>query len=423
VAFTASFDAIDLGTVCPEEERGTRFAIRNSGSIGARIHASIAPPFQLDATSWHVGSDAEQELTLHLPAGGGEGEFTGVIELFDSICGTRLSIPVYARVEGTKIEADPLLLTTYDGIPVDGTTTVTNRSGRDLELTTAIASDGRFVVVAPGLPVTIPAGGSLPLTVRYTPSDAAPVAARLDLAGDPCALVLSTPLAGNNIPSFMVEIPAFEGSAGERIEVPLRLNGTERSIFALGKARRFTAAIRFNASLLIPGPDMPVGIVRDGERSITIEGEWDGTSGILANLSFTAALGDSEATPIVIDRFLWNDNGSTALTSNGLFRLLDLCREGGLRLIAGGTAAALKESYPNPAGSTTTIEFQTVEEGATRLIVIDQLGRTVATIMAGNLPAGRHTAAFDVSALPSGTYIYLLETPTERLSRRLEVRR
>ncbi len=45
------------------------------------------------------------------------------------------------------------------------------------------------------------------------------------------------------------------------------------------------------------------------------------------------------------------------------------------------------------------------------------LGRKIVTLLEGPVAAGEHVTTFDASGLPSGTYIYRLETPTRSLSR------
>ena len=52
-----------------------------------------------------------------------------------------------------------------------------------------------------------------------------------------------------------------------------------------------------------------------------------------------------------------------------------------------------------------------------RLTVYDVLGREVAVLVDERLPAGRHEAVFEASGLPSGVYVYQLQTARQRLSR------
>lgn len=69
---------------------------------------------------------------------------------------------------------------------------------------------------------------------------------------------------------------------------------------------------------------------------------------------------------------------------------------------------ALDQNYPNPFNPTTTIPFELEEAGHVAVKVFDTLGREVATLVEGILPAGYHTVSFEAGDLPSGTYIYRL---------------
>jgi hypothetical protein len=111
------------------------------------------------------------------------------------------------------------------------------------------------------------------------------------------------------------------------------------------------------------------------------------------------------------------------VTYNGVFRLKGLCTDGGTRLIKVSGATELKSSRPNPAGGIAEIEYETVETGPTQLYVVDLLGRRIATIVSGTVSAGRYVATLDVSRIPTGLYFCVLETPTQRLNRPLQIAR
>ncbi|MCX6601557.1 MAG: T9SS type A sorting domain-containing protein [bacterium] len=68
----------------------------------------------------------------------------------------------------------------------------------------------------------------------------------------------------------------------------------------------------------------------------------------------------------------------------------------------------LYPNYPNPFNPTTTIAFDLAEAGHVSLRVYDVMGREVAVLVNGNLPAGRHREVFDAQGLPSGVYVYKL---------------
>jgi len=77
----------------------------------------------------------------------------------------------------------------------------------------------------------------------------------------------------------------------------------------------------------------------------------------------------------------------------------------------------LYQNYPNPFNPTTTIRFDVPEMSRVNLFVYDILGRQVANIMEGVVTAGKHTATFTARGLPSGAYIFRLETPEVTLTK------
>lgn len=74
------------------------------------------------------------------------------------------------------------------------------------------------------------------------------------------------------------------------------------------------------------------------------------------------------------------------------------------------SAFALHGAYPNPFNPTTTIGYDLPESAHVRLAVYDVLGRRVALLVDGREEAGAKRVVFDAAALPSGMYLYRLET-------------
>lgn len=75
---------------------------------------------------------------------------------------------------------------------------------------------------------------------------------------------------------------------------------------------------------------------------------------------------------------------------------------------AAGTTFALHQNYPNPFNPTTTLSYTLSVRGSVTLTVHDLLGREVARLVDGEMPAGAHTRMFDASGLTSGTYLLAL---------------
>ncbi len=72
------------------------------------------------------------------------------------------------------------------------------------------------------------------------------------------------------------------------------------------------------------------------------------------------------------------------------------------------TEYALHQNYPNPFNPSTSIAVDLVEAGQVSLTVYNLMGREIATIMSGDMSAGRHVVSFDARNLPSGVYLYRL---------------
>lgn len=72
---------------------------------------------------------------------------------------------------------------------------------------------------------------------------------------------------------------------------------------------------------------------------------------------------------------------------------------------------ALHPNYPNPFTTSTDIRFDLPEAQPVRLVVYDVLGRAVQVLLDAARGAGRHTVVFEAGDLPSGLYVYRLDTP------------
>lgn len=90
---------------------------------------------------------------------------------------------------------------------------------------------------------------------------------------------------------------------------------------------------------------------------------------------------------------------------------------------AGPTTPAsfvLEQNYPNPFNPATTIAFSLPRTTRVSLRIYNVIGNEVATLINGAIvEAGFHVVRLDASHLPSGTYFYTLQTPDQRVSRKM----
>ncbi|MCX7020673.1 MAG: T9SS type A sorting domain-containing protein [bacterium] len=67
--------------------------------------------------------------------------------------------------------------------------------------------------------------------------------------------------------------------------------------------------------------------------------------------------------------------------------------------------------------------FSLPDDGRVELSVFDLAGRRVATPIASELTAGRHETSWNCAEIPSGVYLYRLETVAGSLTQRLVISR
>ena len=84
---------------------------------------------------------------------------------------------------------------------------------------------------------------------------------------------------------------------------------------------------------------------------------------------------------------------------------------------------AVSKAFPNPFNPTVTLSIQLVEETEVSLNVFDVLGRKVATVVNGHMPAGAHVLSWDGRndagrSVASGLYFFAVDAGTVREVRR-----
>jgi hypothetical protein len=80
---------------------------------------------------------------------------------------------------------------------------------------------------------------------------------------------------------------------------------------------------------------------------------------------------------------------------------------------------ALSQNFPNPFNPSTTVEFSLPRAAAVTVDVFNVLGEKVATLVAGQFPAGRHRTVWNASGSASGMYIYRMVTADYTETRRM----
>lgn len=74
-------------------------------------------------------------------------------------------------------------------------------------------------------------------------------------------------------------------------------------------------------------------------------------------------------------------------------------------------AYKLRQNYPNPVNGMTRMEFELPLSSPVTVTMYDVLGRSVRSLVDGEMEAGRYAFDIDLGDLPSGVYYYRLVTP------------
>jgi hypothetical protein len=143
---------------------------------------------------------------------------------------------------------------------------------------------------------------------------------------------------------------------------------------------------------------------------------------------------DVVQTPLVVEDFEWGDRrtGRTywfETAEAGVFTVGVPRANGSPRLFAVDTLnapvqprLAMQAISPNPAGESIEIAYRLLKDDALTIGVFSADGRKVASVLERQAHvAGEYRIIHRVASLPSGAYLLVAETPTERITQRLEV--
>jgi hypothetical protein len=197
-------------------------------------------------------------------------------------------------------------------------------------------------------------------------------------------------------PEWIVDTSLFDASMTIVAEVqqsgrPMRQTATKiaavvgEEVRGTGEVHYVAALDRYLAFIVVNGEvegETPVVLhVFDGEANELFE------SVATINYSPNARLGQPSA-PVVID--VANAGGAPLLQE-----LPEIF--------------ALHQNFPNPFNAYTVINYDLPEAARVRMVVYDLQGRRLATLVDGDLGAGRHRAVFDAAGVASGVYFYRME--------------
>jgi len=102
-------------------------------------------------------------------------------------------------------------------------------------------------------------------------------------------------------------------------------------------------------------------------------------------------------------------NGGTVTISNPNIKVVNIAQKASSSNSAAASGFALEPNYPNPFSGTTSIFYSVPVQSQVTLVIYNELGQAVRTLVDGAVAAGRHEASFDATGLAAGNYIYTMK--------------
>ncbi len=207
-----------------------------------------------------------------------------------------------------------------------------------------------------------------------------------------------------------IHIGSAQAYAGDRVEIPVTI--TIGSSPLLDAITRIDFDLTFDASLLAPVGATPAGTLAAGERTLHFEiGRPSGVNAMQLTLEFVAALGRDSVTDLSVKNEQPVGYAAPLSKTDGMFKLLGVCAEGGPRFFNGDGTASLIVSRDQYTG-VITVHADLIETGSTSIVITDAYGRAIEEVLNTDVHPGEYKFKVGYSRFSSGVYFAILRTPT-----------
>ncbi len=223
----------------------------------------------------------------------------------------------------------------------------------------------------------------------------------------------------DKIPNAKFTVGSISAYPGQTFDLPISLDVEDDINISENDKISFTLV--FNKTIMIPKEEL-ISTTDSISRKVNIQNMpmhtlVDGTS-----IEFRAFLGDTNYTKISIENIEIQSNDELHISTEiGSFNVLGVCIEGGNRFIIDTGKLQLFPNAPNPVYERTTISFFGIEVGRHLISIYDVYGNKLADLFDKYIDPGFYETIFNSDEFPSGSYIYILQTPSTAIKRKLQV--
>ncbi len=356
-----------------------------------------------------------------------EGEFESSLEIVTDTCDAAVKVRLKGRA--TRFIAKYAELTdfgmTVKGEPKDTVIVFVNGGTAQCRIESTAFDSEEFKIMGsgPALPCTLNPGDTLKTSARYAGAPGKSTANLVITAVTQCGesrTLLPCKAEGVYLAKLTMAVSGVEGKAGDIVDVPVEM--LDPSDVSLSNIKSYSVQLIFNPTIMMPAENLPGRA--EGSRysvNINIPALLKDSNATLAAVPFRLALGDTESDSVLI-RITGVEGGLAKIVEKaGVVTIKNICREGGNRLFTANGTLQLAPPKPNPAGSEVEIGFELIERGVTRLVITDLNGSIVREVFKEAFAPGTYVRKFDISELNSGSYFFILDTPTQRLISKMQV--
>jgi hypothetical protein len=269
-------------------------------------------------------------------------------------------------------------------------------------------------------------GDSASLSIRFAPQSVFRKNAQLELStNDSDVPLIVIRLTGVGVTTLAAGFSdTVYARAQEFVEIPVLLTQNRSGSLAT----TFAMDVEYDPHLLYPigwttdgtltqGHNVSVDISRPGEILIRdIGGTALAGTGVLLKLRCIGLWHEPNAAPITVRSLTFNAGNPRSLARSGILVVDSMCNQY-LKTVSFSNAPQLRHNHPNPFNPSTVISFQLPDAQHIRLDIHGIDGRHITTLVNGILREGNHDVTFLASGLPSGVYVYTLQSASGFQSR------
>ncbi|MEI6090291.1 MAG: T9SS type A sorting domain-containing protein [bacterium] len=306
------------------------------------------------------------------------------------------------EIGNDRVFKDTMLLKNIGGNAVSITNTV--KMSPDIE---------QFEILSGGGAFTLNPNEVRRLTLQFKPKYGGRTSGRIGFEYNSVGSPAVVNLFGTGI-GGLVSISSDSAYPGEMRTINIILEKVKpEGIKAI--ASRFSATLKFQKTILTPQDRSKITGFRNDSTLVKVEGELP-NSNILISISLIAGLGTVEETTLEVSDFKLIDNMGVELEYDvdyryGTFKLLGICREGGIRLINPTGKVQILSIMPNPASEDIEIKVNLIEDGATIVSIFNSNGMKIKEYNI-NGETGQKTINLNAKDFSNGLYFIQLQTPT-----------